>query len=541
MRSPHLPRVSSPAIASASASSSSRRELLRRAAAAAACTWLPRGAWSQRRWSFDPFALGVASGSPSSDGIVLWTRLLAPGAFDSLGEAPVPVRWEISHDEGFSRIAQRGETLATAELAHSVHAEVMGLEPDRGYFYRFIAGGNVSPVGRARTLPLPGAQPARLRLAYASCQRWEHGYYAAYRHMREEDPDFVMFLGDYIYEYPNATAAVRNFPSLARVFTLADYRDRHAMHRSDAHLQAMHADCPWLMSWDDHEVQNDYAGVHPGDDLPLGLNGVPDFIARRNAAYQAYYEHMPLRAADFARASSPLQVRLYTRYRFGRLADLLLLDTRQYRDRQVCGHPRHPSGLVDPGRCPELQDPARTLLGPTQEQWLDAALSQAGRGWTVLGQQTLFGKRDNRPGPGEQLWNDGWDGYGAARRRLTGSLQRHRVANPVMLGGDVHENWVGYVKADYERPDSEALGVEFCGTSITSRAASAARVPQRLAENPHFIFADGTRRGYGLCDFTPKGLTTTLRVLDDATRADARIETQARFAVAAGQARIERA
>ena len=236
-----------------------------------------------------------------------------------------------------------------------------------------------------------------------------------------------------------------------------------------------------------------------------------------------------------------MQVRLYTRFRYGRLADLLLLDTRQYRDRQVCGHPRHPSGLVDPQQCAAWQDPSRTLLGPAQEQWLDATLSQAGRGWTVLGQQTLFGKRDNRPGPGEQLWNDGWDGYGAARRRLTDSLQRHRVSKPVLLGGDVHENWVGYVKSDYERPDSAPLGVEFCGTSITSRAAGAARVPQRLAENPHFIFADGLRRGYGVCDFTAKDLTTTLRVLDDATRPDARIETQARFVVQAGQPRIERA
>ena len=519
-----------------------RRHLLRLAVAAAAGSWLSPGAWAQRRWSFDPFALGVASGSPSTDGMVLWTRLVAPGLLDSLGDAPIPLRWEVAHDEAFTRIVQRGDVVASPALAHSVHAEVQGLAPDRWYFYRFITGGITSPTGRTRTLPLPGAAVARLRLAYASCQRWEHGYYAAYRHMREDQPDFVMFLGDYIYEYPNAAAAVRNFPSLGLVLTLADYRDRHAQHRSDPDLRAMHAACPWLVTWDDHEVQNDYAGLSPGDNRPAGLNGSVDFLARRNAAYQAYYENMPLRASDFVRAMACVQVRLHERYRFGQLADLLLLDTRQYRDPQACGTPQRPSGSVDPATCEALADPARSLLGGEQERWLEATLAQSAGAWTVLGQQGLFGRRDGLPGPGERLWNDGWDGYAPARQRLTDALQRHRVANPVVLGGDVHENWVGHVKSDYRRPDSAAIGVEFCGTSISSRSNASARVTQqRLAENPHFVFADASRRGYGLCDFSPGEMTTTLRVLDDATRADARIETQARFAVRAGRPVVERA
>ncbi|AEG92810.1 alkaline phosphatase D family protein [Ramlibacter tataouinensis] len=522
-----------------------RRRLLQLAAAAAACTWLPRGAHAQRRWGFDPFSLGVASGSPAADSVVLWTRLLGPGWWDSIGEAPVPVRWEVAHDQGFSRIARRGETLALAQLGHSVHAEVAGLEPDRWYFYRFTAGHAVSPTGRTRTLPAADALPARLRLAYASCQRWEHGYYGAYRHMREEQLDLVMFLGDYIYEYPNATAAVRDFPTLGWVHTLQEYRERHALHRGDVHLQAMHAACPWLVSWDDHEVQNDYAAGQAGDGRPLGLNASSDFAARRAAAYQAYYEHMPLRASALGGAlagvAGAADVRLYGRWRFGRLADLLLLDTRQYRDRQVCGPDFKPSGQVHPSACPAWEDPGRSLLGAAQEQWLDTAFAQAGSGWTVVGQQTLFGRRDNHPGAGEQFWNDGWDGYGAARRRVTGSLQRHQVVNPVFLGGDVHENWVGHVKADYARQGSASLGVEFCGTSITSRAGGAEQVAQRLAENPHYVFADGWRRGYSVCEFTPQRLTTTLRVLDDATREDARIETQARFTVQAGRPRLERA
>lgn len=518
-----------------------RRRLLALAAAAAACGWLPRSAFAQRRWRFDPFSLGVASGSPTPDGMVLWTRLVAPGLFDSLGDGPIPVRWEVAHDEGFTRVARRGDALASVELAYSVHAEVEGLEPDRWYFYRFISGGATSAVGRTRTLPAPDARVQRLRLAYASCQRWEHGYYSAYRHMRQEQVDFVLFLGDYIYEYPNATAAVRNFPTLGLVHTLDDYRERHALHRSDPALQAMHAACPWLVTWDDHEVQNDYAGVHAGDTRPIGLNGTGDFLARRAAAYQAYWEHMPLRASALMRALSPLEVRLYGRWRFGQLADLLLLDTRQYRDRQACGTPQRPGGMVRGDSCAALGDPARTLLGAAQEQWLDAALSQGAGTWTVMGQQTLFGKRDNLPGPGERVWNDGWDGYPVARRRVTDLLQKHRrpAGNPVFLGGDVHENWVGQVKADYDRPDSETLGAEFCGTSITSRAGGAAQVPARLAENPHFIFANGERRGYGVCEFTPAGLTTTLRVLDDAEKPDATISTLARFVVRAGKPRVE--
>jgi alkaline phosphatase D len=521
-----------------------RRRLLKAAAAAAGTLWLPRAAFGQRRWVSNPFSLGVASGAPAPDSVVLWTRLLA-GHLDELGSAPLAVNWEVAHDEAFSRIAQRGQAPALPELAHSVHVEVAGLEPDRWYFYRFMAGEAVSAVGRTRTLPAPGAAVRRLRLSYASCQRWEHGHYAAWRHMRNEQLDLVMFLGDYIYEYPNAAAAIRSFSTLGWVSTLPEYRQRHALHRSDPDLQAMHAQCPWLVTWDDHEVQNGYAAGHGGDTYPWGLNGSPDFAARRAAAYQAFYEHMPLRASDFARAlagsGSAGELRLYSRYRFGRLADLLLLDTRQYRDMQVCRPGPRPGGLVDPAVCPAWDDPARTLLGAAQEEWLDGALAQAGTGWTVAGQQTLFGRRDNLPGPGERLWNDGWDGYSAARDRFTGALRKHAVANPVLLGGDVHENWVGHVKADYRRPDSASLGVEFCGTSITSRSGAPEKVAARLAENPHFVFAAGMQRGYGVAEFTPQRLTTTLRVLDDATRTDARIATLARFSVAAGRPQLERA
>ena len=519
-----------------------RRELLRLAAATASTLWLPRSAWSRPRLQQDPFALGVASGAPGPQGVVLWTRLLFPDP----NPAALTLRWEVAHDEGFTRMARSGQVQALPELAHAVHAEVEGLESDRWYFYRFLLGDAVSPVGRTRTLPAPGAAAARLRLGYASCQRWEHGYYAAWRDLREQAPDLVLFLGDYIYEYPGATDMVRAV-SGGWVLTLDDYRARHALHRSDADLRAMHAACPWLLTWDDHEVQNDYAGLHEGTGVTLLGGTVDDFAARRAAAYQAWYEHMPVRASVLTQALGGLargaELRIHQHVDWGRLARLYLLDGRQYRDRQPCQDVQRPGGrLVDPAACPEWADARRSYLGAAQERWLDAALAQSGGRWNVLGQQTLFGPRDAQPGPGQRLWNDGWDGYAGARTRLTGALQRHAVRNPVLLGGDVHEHWVGHVQADYADARSLTVGVEFCGTSISSRsrASSIARAPERLAENPHFVFGEARWRGYGLADFTPGRLTTTLRAVEDATRADSPVFTLAQFEVADGRPRIER-
>ena len=521
-----------------------RRDLLRLAGAAATTLWLPRSAWSQLRLPDNPFTLGVASGSPGHDSVVLWTRLHLPGGPGSgLPGAAVTVQWEIAHDEGFARIAARGQAQALPELAHAVHVEAGGLAPDRWYFYRFLAGAAVSAVGRTRTLPEPAAPAARLRLGYASCQRWEHGYFAAWRHLAAEQLDAVLFLGDYIYEYPNAQNAVR-IPAGGWVQTLADYRARYALHKGEAELQAAHAACPWLVTWDDHEVQNDYAGLAPGNAGPA----VADFAARRAAAYQAFYEHMPLRSGVLTQALAGLprgaEMRIYGSQRFGRLAALYLLDDRQYRDAQACTPAgRHGSATVDVQACAAWTDPQRTLLGAAQERWVEQAFLHTGDGaaWNVVGQQSLFGQRRMRAGPGRVHWNDGWDGYGPARQRFIAALQRQRVANPVLLGGDVHENWVGHVKEDYDRPDSPSIGTEFCGTSITSRAAADSRLGERLAENPHFVFADAHRRGYGVAEFTPGRLAVALRAVDDVTRRDAGIETLARFTVQAGRAVVERA
>ncbi|MFZ5568655.1 MAG: alkaline phosphatase D family protein [Pseudomonadota bacterium] len=522
--------------------SSDRRRLLQLAAATAATLWLPRGAWSRAaRLQSDPFALGVASGAPEPDGVVLWTRLL----FAEPQAREFTLRWEVAHDEAFTRIARSGQVQAMPALGHAVHAEVQGLEPDRWYFYRFMLGEAVSPVGRTRTAPASGAEVARLRVGYASCQRWEHGYYAAWRHLRADAPDLVLFLGDYIYEYPGAQNAVRPLTG-GWVLTLDDYRARYALHRSDADLQAMHAACPWLLTWDDHEVQNDYAALNAGNGVPV-LGTVPDFAARRAAAYQAWYEHMPVRASMLTQGLAGLQqrpqgaeLRIHQQLAWGRLATLHLLDGRQYRDRQACL--KDGGSLIDPAQCPEWAEPQRSYLGAAQEQWLEQALGRSAGRWNVVGQQTLFGPRDARPGPGQRFWNDGWDGYPAARTRLLDALQRQRVSNPVFFGGDVHENWVGHVKADYSRADSAAIGVEFCGTSISSRASASGieRAAERLAENPHFIYGEARYRGYGLAEFTPQRLRTTLRAVEDVTRADSAASTLAQFEVHAGRARIER-
>jgi alkaline phosphatase D len=363
----------------------------------------------------------------------------------------------------------------------------------------------------------------------------------------------VLFLGDYIYEYPNAVQAVRRPNATSHdgwVVTLDDYRSRYALHRSDPDLQAMHAACPWLCTWDDHEVQNDYAGGQSGDGGPP----VTDFLARRAAAYQAFYEHMPLPASALTQALAGLtarpgaELRVYGQYQLGALGHLYLLDPRQYRDPQVCtkeGEGR--SGSVNPAQCPAWNDPARSFLGAAQEQWLAQSLAKnaSGGAWHIIAQSTRFGARDSRgSGAAQSFGNDGWDGYSAARTRLTDALQKSGNKNAVMLGGDVHENWVGQIKADYAKASSATIGTEFCGTSITSRQGASStneRVPERLARNPHFVFADVEKRGYGLADFSAQKLQVSLRAVSDVTQRDATVQTLAQFSVGAGKAVVERA
>ena len=528
----------------ASWANSSRREWLKRTALAVTpLSYCVSSA--QTPFKHNPFSLGVASGSPNHHSVVLWTRLMPEvgSGHSQFGNTDATVQWEVADDEGFKLNRRVGQVVALAALAHSVHLELDGLQSDRWYFYRFQIGDAQSTVGRTRTTPHPEAMVQKLRVAYASCQRWEHGYFSAYDHMCQENLDMVLFLGDYIYEYAGAANAVR-LPKGGWVSSLSDYRDRYALHKSEKGLQAMHAQCPWLVTWDDHEVSNDYAGLERGQSGNIGFN----FAAQRARAYQAFYEHMPLRASALTKSLEGLargaEMRIYGQVPYGKLANFYLLDDRQYRDRQVCNKGGgYGSGWVNPDQCEDWLDPKRTLLGSQQEHWLHQSFANArndARVWNVVAQQTIFGRRDYKLGAGQSLWNDGWDGYSAARQRMTQSMQDMVLKNPVLIGGDVHENWVGHVMADAYKDESAKIGVEFCGAGITARSAGNSKLQARLAENPHFIFADSERKGYGVVEFTAKQIQTELRVVDDVRQVQTNVETLAKFAVDAGISQLNR-
>lgn len=518
----------------------SRRALLRGALelALAAFGAAPLAARAQapQRFSSNPFSLGVASGYPDADGAVLWTRLAPdPRAADGgLDPTPIEVRWEVALDQGFTSIVRTGTTTATSERAHAVHVEVRGLEPARWYWYRFHAGAGdsaaTSPAGRTRTAPAAGSATAQLRVAVCSCQHYEYGHFGALRHLAAESPDLVVHLGDYIYESnARATAAVRSHWT-AEPTTLDAYRVRWAQYKTDPDLQRAHAAAPWLYTWDDHEVDNDYAGAQ-AQDLAFG------FLQRRAAAYRACFEHMPLRALAQPRGAD---MRIHGRWAFGDLAEFFVLDARQHRTPQAC--PRFGTGgsnVVE--NCAELADPARTMLGAEQERWLSESLAGATARWNIVAQQTLLAHADSLPGPGERIWTDGWSGYPAARDRLIGALAQPRVRNPVVLGGDVHAHYVCDIGADARDPGSPLVATEFCSTSITSPSLAQGQIDRIRGENPRILLADGRRRGYMSMVLEPARCTTTLRVVDDARNPETGASNLATFVVEDGRPGAQRA
>ena len=484
---------------------------------------------AQPRLKSDPFTLGVASGYPHPAGVTLWTRL-APDAAHA-GSA-LNVRWEVAEDEGFRAIVARGTALATATWGHSVHVDVSGLQPARPYWYRFAAGAAVSAIGRTQTAPDPAAPNPRLRFAFAACQQYEHGYYAAYRHMAAEDLDLVVHLGDYIYESTWGRNLVRAHGS-DPPYTLDAYRARHALYRSDPDLQAAHAAFPWIVTWDDHEVQNDYA-----NDRSQDLDSRDAFLARRTAAYQAYYEHMPLPAWARPRAH---EMRLHGRASFGALASFFVLDTRQYRSHQVCARPgRGGSTVVREEDCPERRDPALTMLGAEQERWLDDALGRSRTRWNVIAQTTLMARADRRVGSGADYWTDGWDGYPQARARLLTSIAKQRVSNPLVIGGDLHMGTVAELKADFDDAKAPVIATEFVCPSISSQGPAVKRVELLLQENPHIRFANGARRGYSTVELTHSRCVTRMRTVTNALDRETDIRTLASYAVDDGRAGAQR-
>lgn len=510
--------------------------------AAATTTLSVRNAWAEQKFEKNPFELGVASGSPTDSSVVLWTRLHDQGVFGSnIPKESIPVKWEVSRDRDFKDVIQSGVSKAIAELAHSVHVEVHGLPSNNWFFYRFTSGNMVSPVGRTRTMPSQSDPIKEFRIAYASCQHYELGYFSVYQDMIQSNPDLVMFLGDYIYEYPSGKTRVRSV-SGSWCLSLEDYRQRYALYKADKDLQDIHAACPWILTWDDHEVQNDYAGTKMGSQGPN-----TDFAKRRAAAYQAYYEHMPIRAATLISGIEGLQrgeeLRLYEHYQIGSLVGITMLDCRQYRDPQVC-NPGNQTGSssLDPKGCSELNEEGRTLLGKAQESWLDQQLKHKDKSvWNVIGQSTLFGPRIAVANDGStRIWNDGWDGYPAARKRLISQVINNKTANLVVFGGDVHENWVGHIKEDYDSPSSRDIGVEFCGASIVSYDGHPKLVAHRIKHNRHLIYGDAEGKGYGLATISRDQIVVTLRISENVREKKSPATTLASFRVKSGTNRVKK-
>ncbi|HEY5551014.1 MAG TPA: alkaline phosphatase D family protein, partial [Opitutaceae bacterium] len=470
-----------------------------------------------------PFKLGIASGDPSSDSVVLWTRL-APRPAEVGGGMPqeaFDVGWQVADDEAMSRVVRSGTAVADPRWGHSVHAEVDGLRSDRWYWYRFTCGDEVSATGRTRTLPNAGASPDKLRFAVANCQKWEPGYYTAYEYLIREHPDIVLFLGDYIYEKDSDSDGVRPHGQ-KEVKTLDDYRIRYAIYKSDPALQAAHAVAPWFVTWDDHEVNNDYAGAisERPDVTPA------EFLQRRAAAYQAYYENMPLRRT--AMPSGP-DLQLYRRFEYGRLARFHILDTRQYRTDQLAGPRMQPLAGVP-------VDPGATILGAEQKAWLFDGLRQSPAAWNAIAQQVLMARIDLREGVDALVDVDKWAGYEHERREVLRFLESARIRNPVVLTGDIHENWANELWNDFDSPEPRPVAVEFLGTSISSSGDGTDRpdyLEDLLRENPCVKYHNN-ERGYLVCEVTPKQWRTDFKTVEYVTRRGAPLNTRASFVIESG-------
>ena len=483
----------------------------------------------------DPFQLGVASGDPTPAGAVIWTRL-APRPLEpdgGMSRGRVVVSWEVAEDERFGRIVKGGRATAAAELSHSIHIDVDGLMPDRWYFYRFMTGDATSPVGRLRTTPAAG-RTTPLRFAVASCQHYEFGLFTAYRHMAAEDLDLVTHLGDYIYEYSESqfetdARRIREHAGL-ELRTLDDYRRRYAQYKADPLLQAAHARCPWIVTWDDHEVDNNYAAG-------IGENGMESeeqVRARRAAGYQAWWEHQPVRVP---RARSWADLSITRGFDWGALARFWVLDGRQYRSDQPCGD----GTRVVP--CGEWADPSRTMLGASQERWLYDGLAASRANWQVLVNQVMVAPFDERPGPEVLLPLDTWSGYPAARDRLLGAIGQRAPNRAVVLTGDIHSSWVNELKSSFAAPGARTVAAELAATSIASGGDGAERaewVDERaLAESPHIRWHNA-RRGYITCTVTPETYRAEYRTVPFVSRPDAPLETASRWRLTRGRAGVER-
>jgi alkaline phosphatase D len=483
------------------------------------------------------FALGVASGDPLHDRVVIWTRLAsAPVAVD--GGSPstdVEVAYDVATDEAFTDLVASGIATATAALAHSVHVDVTGLRPDTWYFYRFRAGDQTSPTGRTRTFPAADASPNSFRFVFASCQDFQWGRYGAWRHAAAEaDLDAVLFLGDYIYETNlgdlSPDASGDRVWANGAAFTLAEYRQRYAQTKGDADLQAAHHAAPWLTIFDDHEVSNNYAG-----DVSQPDRDRPNSRDRRLAAYQAWYEHTPIRIEPEPTAFDDLRV--HRSLQFGNLASIFAIETRQHADPPPCRSDQPEDtpilALTDDGPdCAERNDPARSNLGTDQEAWLGTGLADSTTTWNIIANPLMLAGLNVGTAEAPAYTRDTWDGYPAARDRLLDGIVTADVSNPVVVTGDWHASFVLDVK---KTPESATIMPEFLATSMTTVNFS----QDYRAANPHVRYFDGTHHGYGAVTVTPDELRCEFKYVGDVWDAASPIERTDAWKVAAGSHEAE--
>ena len=520
-----------------------RRDLNRMALAWALSAWAgaqPAVAAGQRQagpaWQTDPFALGVASGQPRPDSVVLWTRLLMAEADAAQQARTQTVLCELFADEALRQPLRQWQVATDARRGHSVHVLATGLQPGRTYWYRFACGSAQSVVGRTRTSPAPDARVPLLRIAQASCQHFEQGYYVAHREMAQRELDFVLFLGDYIYESSNPQYRIR--PHTGGVpKTLEEYRQRHAQYKGDADLRACHAAHPWVMTWDDHEVVNDYA-----NDQDNRYTDPVMFLKRRAAAYQAYFEHMPVRIGPEPQA--PHRMRIHDRMAWGQLADLWTLDCRQYRDHQACPDPNRGGARVVVG-CDALQDARRSMLGSAQEAWLMQGLAESQRQdprrWRLIAQSTQMSSTGIATPLGRSTFNDAWDGYPMARERLLSGMADMKLPNALVLGGDVHMNVAANLRVRPNDEQSPVVASEIVTTSVSSRGMGEALLATIRDNNPDIRHARSDERGYTLLDVRPEGVTATFRATAFPVQPDSVMREQARYEVLAGKPGVQRA
>ncbi len=493
-----------------------RRGLLANAAAMAFMSLLEKPTSASEdlapKFSNYPFTLGIASGDPTSGGFVLWTRI-APHPFDpdALSAGRFPVTWEVATDQSFKNLIQSGVSYAYKKNAYAVHTTVYGLKPNYQYFYRFHVGGETSPTGRAKTLPIIGAKTEKFRFATACCQSITDGHFAAYRDIASMDLDLLLHTGDYIYEQ-DWVGGDRRLP-IEEALDLKGYRELYAAYKIDPLLQAAHASSCWMTIWDDHELENDWGGDYSPDYRDLA-NGAEAFVRRKAAAFKAYFEHMPL---GLEARPARNKLRLNRRAIVGDLVQFDLLDCRQYRSPPACeNEPRTFRGFTE--LCSEALSAERSMLGADQQVWLDRGLGHFPVKWNALVQTTQFAPFDFLKGPTTAFDMDVWDGFSANRQQIIDTMVQRNIENAVSLGGNIHAFYSGLVHQNPFDATTKPIMTEIVSTSLSSGGGGDARYENTISqfgENLSANFFENRKRGYVLSEVTPKEWTSQLRTVNN--------------------------